>query len=253
MKKLSAPVIVVSVLVGVPLMGAPPAGAATRPSVVSHRGYTHTGCTENTVCAFRSAAAHDADYVEMDVRFTRTDLPVIMHDSTVGRVTTGHGRVSAMTQSRFTGLRTNDGGHPATLWAALHAAKKGGVRALVELKTNPTAKQWKWLLKKIPSGYRSKIVMQSFSAKAAWAARRHGFPTFRLLTYATTASWAYQYDGEAAPYTDLTKGGVAKLHKHGVNVSAWTVNDSDWWPRLDSMGVDQIVTDASPRRVKAVL
>lgn len=253
MKKVSAAVISVSALVGIPLMGAPPAGAATRPTVVSHRGYTHTGCTENTVCAFRSAAYHDADYVEMDVRFTRTNLPVIMHDSTVGRVTTGHGRVSSMTQSRFTRLHTNDGGHPATLWAALHAAEKGGVRALVELKTNPTSTQWKWLLKKIPSGYRSKITMQSFNAKAVWAARRHGFPMFRLLKYATTASWTYHYDGEAAPYTDLTKGGVAKLHKHGVKVSAWTVNDSDWWPRLKSMRVDQIVTDASPRRVKAAL
>lgn len=252
MKQLAA--VVASALLAVPAVGVPSAAAAaTRPEVIAHRGYTHTGCTENTVCAFTSAAHHDADAVEMDVRFTRTNLPVIMHDATVDRVTTGHGPVAKMTQTQFTHLRTNDGRHPATLWAALDAARKGGVRALVELKTNPTSAQWKWLLEKIPAGYRSKITMQSFSAEAVWAAHRHGFPMFRLLHYATTASWTYRYDGEAAPYTDLSKGGVAKLHEHGVKVCAWTVDDADWWPKLKKMNVDQLVTDESPRRVKASL
>lgn len=227
--------------------------AATTPAVIAHRGYTGDGATENTTAAFTAAADRGADAVEFDVRFSSTGYPVIMHDATVDRTTTGTGRVDSMTVSRFVSLTTDDGGHPPTLWAALNAAKQGGVRSLVELKTVPTSTEWDRFMSKIPSGYADEMTIQSFHSQAIWDARRHGFPMVRLLHYATTADWALKYDGEAAPYQDFTAGGIATLHEHGVKAYGWTVDDSAWWPKLTDMGIDGIITNANPADVKAAI
>jgi len=232
-----------------------PAQAAGRPAVIGHRGYTGSGCTENTTCAFRAALARGADAVEMDVRFTRTGYPVIMHDPTVNRTTRGSGKVSSMTLTRFLKLRTNDGGHPPTLAQALYAVRSKGGWALVELKTAPTSKQLARFDTKVKkSGLaRSRIVVQSFSAKAAWTAKRDGYRAARLLTYATTASWTWTYHAIGVPYTKITKGGVAKEHKHGTDVYAYTVDDPSAWRSLAGKNVDAIVSNRSPALVRAAV
>ncbi|HEY3687878.1 MAG TPA: glycerophosphodiester phosphodiesterase [Streptosporangiaceae bacterium] len=234
---------------------AAPAGAAVRPEVIAHRGYTGTGCTENTSCAFRSAFTHAADAVEMDVRFTRTAYPVIMHDATVTRTTTGSGKVSAKTVGQFTALHTNDGGHPPTLAQALSAVRSKGGRALVELKTAPSKTQMAHFDAKIAESRlpKSRVIVQSFSSAAVWTARRYGWRAIRLLTYATTASWTWNYTGIAVPYAHITAGGVAKEHAHGVLVYAYTVDTPSAWPALARAHVDAIISDKNPAAVKAAI
>lgn len=255
--RVRAPVVVSVTACAVVASGllAAPAEAAIRPQVIGHRGYTGTGCTENTTCAFRSAFTHTADAVEMDVRFTRTGYPVIMHDSTVNRTTTGTGTVTSKTVTQFTKLRTNDGGHPPTLAQALSAVRGKGGRALVELKTDPTKTQLSHFnAKAAESGLpRSRMIVQSFSAAAVWTAKRAGWRAIRLLTYGTTASWTWNYTGIAVPYTHISAAGVAKEHLHGVLVYAYTVDTPSAWPTLAHKGVDAIVTNRNPATVKAAL
>ena len=239
----------------VPMAFAAPAYAATRPTVIGHRGYTGSGCTENTTCAFRAALARGADAVEMDVRFTRTGYPVIMHDATVNRTTTGSGKVSAMTLTTFLKLHTNDGGHAPTLASALNAVRSGGGWALVELKTAPTKKQMaRFDTKAKKSGLpRSRTIVQSFSSAAVWEAKRDGWRAARLLTYATTASWTHAYYAIGVPYTKITAGGVAKEHKHGVDVYAYTVDSPSAWASLARKHVDAIISNRNPSLVKAAV
>jgi len=229
--------------------------AATAPAVIEHRGYTGSGCTENTTCAFRAGLARGADAVEMDVRFTRTGWPVVMHDATVDRTTRGAGRVSSMTTGQFTKLRTDDGGHPPTLAQALAAVRAAGGRALVELKTAPSKTQMaRFNAKAKASGLsRSRITVQSFNSAAVWTAKRSGWRAVRLLSYATTATWTWAYAGIAVPYGKVTAAGVATEHAHGVDVYAWTVDDPTAWPRLAAAGVDGIITGADPAVVKAAI
>ena len=241
-----------AVLSAAALAPAVPARAAAVPEVIGHRGYTGTGCTENTTCAFQAALALGAGAVEMDVRFTRTGYPVIMHDATVGRTTTGSGAVSDMTETRFVALKTNDGGHPPTLAQALNVVHKAGRWALVELKTVPTAGQMKIFDQKVAKAGmgRSNIIIQSFSSPAVWTAKRDGWKIWRLLNYGTTAEWTWNYNGLAVPYDHISKAGVTKLHAHGVAVCAWTVNSPSIWTQLTLKGVDAIATDMNPSEVK---
>jgi glycerophosphoryl diester phosphodiesterase len=71
-------------LILVPMAGRPSgAGLRTRlsppPTFISHRGYSRR-YPENTVGSIREAVAHGAQWIEIDVRWTRDGEPVLHHD-----------------------------------------------------------------------------------------------------------------------------------------------------------------------------
>jgi glycerophosphoryl diester phosphodiesterase len=63
---------------------------------IGHRGSTRFA-PENTVPAYNKAIEFGFDYAEVDVRFTKDGVPVIMHDDNVSRTTDGTGLISGMT------------------------------------------------------------------------------------------------------------------------------------------------------------
>jgi len=64
--------------------------------VAAHRGWS-TKYPENTMEAFKAAAELGVDQIELDIRTTKDDQLVIIHDDTVDRTTNGSGNVSEMT------------------------------------------------------------------------------------------------------------------------------------------------------------
>ena len=86
-----------------------PSHAADRPVlVVAHRGcWTRTA--ENSLAAIEACIALGVDVVELDVRRTADGALILMHDSTVDRMTNGHGRVEDMTLAQITALRLRAG------------------------------------------------------------------------------------------------------------------------------------------------
>jgi len=62
--------------------------------VIAHRG-NRVAAPENTVAALAEAEQLGADALEFDVRTTRDDVPVLMHDPTIDRTTTGSGDLDA--------------------------------------------------------------------------------------------------------------------------------------------------------------
>jgi glycerophosphoryl diester phosphodiesterase len=75
--------------------------------VVAHRG-DHTVAPENTLTALHNTKKCGADYMELDLRTTRDGQIVIMHDSTVDRMTDGKGRVAEMTLKDIKALKVID-------------------------------------------------------------------------------------------------------------------------------------------------
>jgi glycerophosphoryl diester phosphodiesterase len=64
--------------------------------VIAHRG-EHLHHPENTIPAFQAAVEAGADFFELDVRTTSDGKLVLMHDSSVDRMTGGRGNVAKMT------------------------------------------------------------------------------------------------------------------------------------------------------------
>lgn len=59
--------------------------------VIAHRGYS-SEAPENTLPAFIAAAENGYDTVECDIEWTKDEIPVILHDSTINRTArTEHG------------------------------------------------------------------------------------------------------------------------------------------------------------------
>jgi glycerophosphoryl diester phosphodiesterase len=73
---------------------------------LGHRGTGSLGllAPENTLEAFTMAWEMGADSIEIDVRDTEDGVPVLMHDDTVNRTTSGTGRVDEMTLAEIKAL-----------------------------------------------------------------------------------------------------------------------------------------------------
>ena len=71
--------------------------------MVAHRGASHDH-PEHTVVAYRQAVLDGADGLECDVRLTADRHLVCVHDGTIERTSSGHGRVSRMTLAELAAL-----------------------------------------------------------------------------------------------------------------------------------------------------
>lgn len=88
---ISSRLIVLTVLGGVMLTGSLPAV-----EIIAHRGAMMLA-PENTLASQRLAYEFGADYVEVDVRLTRDNIPVNMHDHDLERTTDGTGQLASLT------------------------------------------------------------------------------------------------------------------------------------------------------------
>ncbi|GAA0396803.1 glycerophosphodiester phosphodiesterase [Microbispora corallina] len=213
------------------------------PGVVAHRG-DPTGGTENTLDAFRAAIEAGADTVELDVHFTRDHEPVLMHDATVDRTTTGTGRVSGMSLARFRTLRTYEGQRPPTLAAVMALVRDGGARMLVELKEVPDHRD----LAALEGDYRRYgayrwAPLMSFSAAALRAVRSIPAPQGLLATAPPPVATARGYAFVSVRHDTLSADRVRAYRAAGVPVYAWTPDDPASWRRLAGYGVTRVVTD----------
>ncbi len=64
--------------------------------ICAHRG-AHNDFPENSLASFKKAIELGIDIFELDIRATRDDSMIIMHDKSVYRTTGGHGYVADRT------------------------------------------------------------------------------------------------------------------------------------------------------------
>src|SRR5581483_1048754 len=70
-------------------------GGVRRPLIIAHRGGRGLA-PENTLAACARALRLGVDAIEIDVRLTADDEPVVLHDATLDRTTTGRGPIAAL-------------------------------------------------------------------------------------------------------------------------------------------------------------
>lgn len=107
--------------------------------IASHRG-THNDFPENSMAAFKKGIELGIDVIELDVRHTKDDSLVVMHDGSVDRTTNGKGKVSDLTFEEIRKLRLKFNGQLTdqqvpTLEEALNLAK-GKILVDLDIKTN---------------------------------------------------------------------------------------------------------------------
>jgi glycerophosphoryl diester phosphodiesterase len=102
-KSIAGLVITIAVLSGFVLFMSTPAQADAPPSgcVIVHRGLG----PENSITALAKAIRRGACGFETDVRFTRDNIGILNHDSTLNRTTNGTGRVTSRSWQYVSHLR----------------------------------------------------------------------------------------------------------------------------------------------------
>lgn len=90
--------------------------------IIAHRGAS-AYALENSREAFELALRMGADRIEFDVRTTRDGVPVVIHDPSLDRVSTGHGLISEITFSELAEVRLKNGEPILTLAEAISLFK----------------------------------------------------------------------------------------------------------------------------------
>src|SRR5438105_7019037 len=113
------------------------------PRVIGHRGACGLA-PENTIASFREAAELGVRRVEFDVHLSADGIPVVIHDDTVNRTTSGRGAVASLNLAELQALDAGtwfaprfQGERVPTLGATVTLLGKLRLGAVVEITPSP--------------------------------------------------------------------------------------------------------------------
>ena len=237
--------------------------------VIGHRGAS-AEAPENTLPSFLRAIEQGVDAIELDVHVTANDVPVVMHDPTMMRTTSGHGAIAAMS---WRNLRQLDAGARFTPnGGATYPYRDRGVRVpsveevlaaipadlpmVIEVK----ALHAQWPLRRVLERFKaaSRCVVAAFEAGSlnafieppftCGASRRDllqlmartavGLKPGRVPYRAICPP--HEYHGVSVPIGLIVRG----ARSLGAPVHVWTVDEPALARRLWSQGVNGIISNA---------
>lgn len=216
---------------------------------IGHRGAAGYA-PENTLASIKKAVTLQVDFAELDIQATKDRQLVIFHDRRVDRLTIGKGAVEDMSLTDLRRL-TLPGGHVIpTLEEGLKAAE-GKVGVMLELKVPGLVEPVLDILKR--SGFSSPVIVASFFHEELLHLRRlqPAAQTLALLVASLVQPAAFALDAKAThvgvAFESLSKPYVDALHKAGLTVFAFTVNEPTDIQQMAGLGVDGIISDFPDR------
>jgi glycerophosphoryl diester phosphodiesterase len=146
----------------------------------AHRGLWSKAVPENSLNAFRSAAAAGVG-CELDVRMTKDGELVVFHDATLERMCGSPARISEINFVELRGHRLPDGSKIPTLREALEAMN--GLPTLIEVKIDPPHRKIVPILIEYMQGVEAPATIMSFDEWTVWrfAMLLPGFPIGQLI------------------------------------------------------------------------
>jgi glycerophosphoryl diester phosphodiesterase len=211
---------------------------------IGHRG-ARAYAPENTIASFRKALEIGVDAVELDVRKTKDNQLVVIHDADVKRTTNGEGLVSELTLKEIKGFSAPGGEKIPTLEEALNFLDKKA-KVFVELKEAGFEEQVLSIVH--GKGLEKNVVIVSFLEEALKKVRELDKDAETGLIYAkhknpVKAALELKANYLVAFYRFTHTANVAKAHENGLKVVVWTVNTPQEVEEYGAKGVDGITSD----------
>ncbi|MGB3465593.1 MAG: glycerophosphodiester phosphodiesterase family protein [Cyclobacteriaceae bacterium] len=246
--------------------------------VIAHRGASGYA-PENTLSAIEKALELGVDMIDVDVRMTKDERIVLMHDATVDRTTDGTGLVKEMT---FDEIRNLDAGikfdskftaeKVPTLREVLDLVD-GRAVVLIEIKHEQDhhedfAERLVNIIQNERNGYEW-CILQSYEADYLEIVHEidEKIQTKKLLVGEDSAPLIAFYMetkvqlGRATkrdeenlealnpPYETLSAKRIFRMHARGFKVYTYLVNDEEDMIKMLNAGVDGIITDYPDRLI----
>ena len=211
-------------------------------TAIAHRGDpVHE--RENTLPAFTAAVARGADMVELDLRRTRDDEIVVLHDQTLQRLWGVDASVGDLDLAQVRGIGTRDLRIP-TLREVLDAVP---LPLMVDFTRREVVAGGLAAVRAAGALERSLFVTGNLEAlrllRQLCAEARIGLtwvegaaPPLSLLAELRAEYWNPMFGL-------VTPEGVAAVHAAGCSVSTWTVDDPGDMARVVDAGVDAVVSN----------
>lgn len=240
-----------------------PVPRTARPGrIMAHRGASQVA-PENTLAAFRIARAQGADWFEFDVSLLGDGTPVVHHDATLERCTSGTGPLTGIGQSDLARIDAGGWFDPAftgeplpTLDAALNLIAGLGFSANLEMKPQgappgPLAEQVAMALAARPWAA-ERIVVSSFDFEALVALR--GLAPGQPLAMLWEApppdwpAWLRRIGAEALHiwWKDLTLDLLDEALAEDTRLRVYTANDPVAMAPFRRPGLTSVITDHPP-------
>lgn len=235
---------------------------ASKGRIIAHRGASRIA-PENTLSAFRTARDQGVNWVEFDVSLLGDLTPVVHHDGTLERCTTGHGSLKAINQSDLAAIRagklhgTTFADEPLpSLADTLDLLDALGMYANLEMKTHDD-----------PPGAMARVVAQALAERERTADRvivssfdHHELFEIRKLMpgIAIAALWHEPpadfrktlVDLKAAAvhidYLYLSQSMLQEATSYGFDLRVFTVNDLRVMAPFRPLGLTSVITDHPP-------
>lgn len=228
--------------------------------VIAHRGNS-AHAPENTVEALRQAVELGADALEFDVRMTRDGVAVLMHDATLHRTTSGHGRLADVDHAEVQAL---DAGKEKPGWTGPRVTvptleevldRFRATPAVIEVKEPGAIDATVRLVHRL--GLQGSVVLGSVDQAVMSALYRSGirtvassFDAMMLLPLALIGAAPRVTDYSVLSVTPRWFGWpvpvlrmAASVRQRGIATHVWTVNEPADAIAYWQGGVSAIVTD----------
>jgi glycerophosphoryl diester phosphodiesterase len=215
------------------------------PLVIGHRG-AMGAWPENTMLSFEQAVASGADWVELDVHLSRDGVPVVIHDPTLERTTSGSGLVADYSLADLQALDAGQGQRIPTLEQVLCWARDHHVGVDIEVKHSepePVVQLVERfaLFDQVLVSTFDHVLLRRFrdlEPRLGLGALYAHRPVDPLRIAAETGAamllphWSYVVGED-----------VAAIHAAGLRAGTWATSEPSVLRRLIAAGVDAIATN----------
>jgi glycerophosphoryl diester phosphodiesterase len=228
--------------------------------VQAHRGASAVA-PENTIAGFRAARDQGATWVELDVALLADGTPVVIHDVTLDRTTTGKGSVGDIVAADLAGLDAGGWFGPqfrgeklSTLPEILVALGELGLNVNVEIKQHAHHKSLTQLAETVHACLHDRppavrVMISSFDAECLKA--MHGLdPSYELamLWSELPADWldivaAIPASAIHLNYRALSFNVLDRARERGIVVRTWTCNDPAQMAPFWDAGLGGVISD----------
>lgn len=230
-----------------------------KPLLMCHRGIPWN-LAENSLASFRAGLETGCEIIEFDVRLSKDGIPMIMHDETIDRTTSGSGAVAQLDykqlRSHFITFTKSGPAHPGEIIPTLDETLDllthfPSVVINCELKDYRDECLQQVLKAFTCRGMLGRTVFTCFDfsvlmrlKKIESSVKVQGFPLELMNSVpAGCVDCERFFDYIGIKYSLATKELVARYRSMGLVIGLWVVNELEQWKRCLELEVDIVTTD----------
>lgn len=231
------------------------------PKLIAHRG-AGKQAPENTLAAMRAGADYGYKMMEYDVKFSKDDVAILLHDDDVARTSNSTGLAAELSLKELASIdfgawhSNRFAGEPiATLQSVANYTLANSIHSNIEIKPHTgleaaTGAGVASLAQKLWAGASLPPLLSSFSEAALEAAMQAApdLPRALLIAKELPDNWLERVQRLGCIGLNLnnrytTQAMVQQIMDAGLTLAVWTVNDAARAQELLAWGCHAVFTD----------